>query len=100
MTTIDYDAPRRSVVELDEDSLDELQARRASAQSPVVDLEQPDVVEGFELPGADLANEEPTMTVVVPMLADEFRCSRCFLVYHHSQRIPERKARDVCRECA
>jgi hypothetical protein len=39
------------------------------------------------------------MSVVVPMRADEFRCSR-FLVYHHSQRVPEYRARDVCRECA
>jgi hypothetical protein len=40
------------------------------------------------------------MSVVVPMRADEFRCSRCFLVYHHSQLVPEYRARDVCRECA
>jgi hypothetical protein len=64
MTTIDYDAPHRSVVELD----------------------KPDAVEGFELPGVELTAEEPTMSVVVPMLADEFRCSHCFLVCHRSQR--------------
>jgi hypothetical protein len=100
MITIDYDAPRRSVVELEEDSIEELKTRRASAQSPVVDVDAADTVEGLELSGGELTAEEPTMTVVVPMLADEFRCSRCFLVYHHSQRIPEHKPRDVCRECA
>jgi hypothetical protein len=100
MTTIDYDAPRRPVVEREDDSVEELQARRVSARPPVVDLDAPDTVEGFELPGAELAGEEPTMTVVVPMRADEFRCSRCFLVYHRSQRVPAHQGRNVCRECA
>jgi hypothetical protein len=87
MTTIDYDARRRTVEEVEEDSLNGLPAPRVSAQSPVVDLEQPDAVEGFELPGEELTAEEPTMSVAVPMRADEFRCSRCFLVYHRSQRL-------------
>jgi hypothetical protein len=100
MTTIDYDGPRRSVVELEEDSLEDLRARDVSAQSPVVDADEADAVEGFELPGAELTAEEPTMTVVVPMRADEFRCSRCFLVCHLSQRVPGCKGRDACRECA
>jgi hypothetical protein len=100
MTTIDYDAPRRSVAEPEEDSLKKFPAPRVSPQSPVVDVDEADAIEGFELLGAELTAEEPTMTVVVPMRADEFRCSRCFLVYHHSQRVPQHKARDVCRECA
>jgi hypothetical protein len=58
---------RRPVVEREDDSVEELQARRVSARSPVADLDAPDTVEGFELPGAELADEEPTMTVVVPM---------------------------------
>jgi hypothetical protein len=66
----------------------------------VVDLHELDAVEGFELPGVDLTAEEPTISVVVPMPADEFRCSHCFLVCCHSQRVPGRKGRDVCRECA
>jgi hypothetical protein len=33
MTTIGYDAPRRSIVELEEGSIEELQARPVSAQS-------------------------------------------------------------------
>jgi hypothetical protein len=100
MTTIDYDAPRRPVVEREDDSVEELQARRVSARPPVVDLDAPDTVEGFELPGAELAGEEPTMTVVVPMRADEFRCSCCFLVYHRSQRVYGHEEQDICRECA
>src|SRR5215207_4984161 len=57
MTMTDYDAPRRPAVELDEDSLEELQARRASAQSPVVEVDETEAAEGFELPGADLSDE-------------------------------------------
>jgi len=96
MSITNYDAPRRPVVDLDEDSLEELKARRALAQSPAVDLDE---AEEFELPGADLSDEELTVSVL-PMLADEFRCTRCFLVYHRSQRVAPGHPRDVCRECA
>jgi len=95
----DYDAPRRSMVDLEEDSLEELKARRASAQSPTVDLDETEAAEGFELPGADLSDEELTVTVV-PMRTDEFRCSRCFLVHHRSQLADSREGRYTCRECA
>jgi Domain of unknown function (DUF4193) len=99
MATTDYDTPRRSVVELEEDSLEELKAGRATAQSAAVDVDEADAAEGFELPGADLSEEELTVTVV-PMLSDEFRCSRCFLVYHRTQLASGSKGSEVCRECA
>ena len=95
----DYDAPRRDEVDLGEDSLEELKARRVDAQSSVVDVDETDVSETFELPGADLADEELTVKVL-PMQADEFRCSRCFLVHHRSQLAYERKGELICRECA
>ena len=98
-STTDYDAPRRPVVELETDSLEELRARRASAQSPVADVDEVDAAEVFELPGADLSDEELTV-VVVPMQADEFRCSRCFLVHHRSQLAHQRNGQDVCTECS
>jgi hypothetical protein len=97
MAITDYDAPRRATVELGEDSLEELQARRASGQSPVVDLDEADAAEAFELPGADIFDEELTVSVV-PMQTDEFRCTRCFLVHHRNRRAaPEQ---DLCRDCA
>jgi hypothetical protein len=99
MAITDYDAPRRTVVELEEDSLEELQARRVAAQSPLVDLDETEAADGFELPGADLSNEELTVSVI-PILADEFRCSRCFLVHHRSQRTNGRNGQDICAECA
>ena len=95
----DYDAPRRDEVDLGEDSLEELKARRVDAQSAVVDVDEVDVAESSELPGADLADEELTVKVI-PMQADEFRCSRCFLVHHRSQLAAERNGELICRECA
>ena len=35
---------------------------------------------------------------VVPMQADEFRCSRCFLVQHRNQRASAEST--VCRDCS
>jgi Domain of unknown function (DUF4193) len=98
-TTTDYDAPRRPLADLDEDSLEELKARRTSAQSAAVDVDEAEAAEGFELPGADLSGEELTVAVV-PMRGDEFRCSRCFLVHHRSQRVDKGDGQVVCRECA
>ncbi|NJC71607.1 DUF4193 domain-containing protein [Planosporangium thailandense] len=100
MPITDYDAPRTATAELDEDSLEELQARRtAAAQSPTLDLDGMDIDDGFELPGADLSSEELTVSVV-PMLSDEFRCSRCFLVHHRSQRTIGGNGQEICTECA
>jgi Domain of unknown function (DUF4193) len=97
MAITDYDAPRRPAVELEDDSLEELQARRAAAQSPTVDLDEPDG--DFELPGAELSDEELTVSVV-PMRADEFRCDSCFLVHHRSQLVVQSTGRRLCRDCA
>jgi formylmethanofuran dehydrogenase subunit E len=95
----DYDAPRRDEAELGEDSLEELKSRRTDAQSAVVDVDETDIAEGFELPGADLADEELTVKVI-PMQQDEFRCSKCFLVHHRSQLAFEKNGEPVCKECA
>jgi hypothetical protein len=95
----DYDAPRRDEVDLGEDSIEELKSRRTDTQSASVDVDEVDVAETFELPGADLADEELTVRVL-PMQADEFRCSRCFLVHHRSQLAIERNGELICTECA
>ena len=96
----DYDAPRRSEVdELGEDSLEELKARRADAQSGIVDVDEAEFGESFELPGSDLSSEELTVRVI-PKQADEFTCSRCFLVHHRSRLAAERNGQLICRDCA
>jgi hypothetical protein len=95
----DYDSPRKTDDDLGEDSLQELQARRMDKSSSTIDLDPDDVAEGLELPGADLSNEE-LVTRIIPRQADEFTCSRCFLVHHRSQIAEERGGQLVCRECA
>lgn len=96
----DYDAPRRSDSdELAEDSLEELKARRNEGQSGVVDADESEIAENFELPGADLSGEEMTVKVL-PKQADEFTCSSCFLVHHRSRLAEERNGKLVCRDCA
>jgi hypothetical protein len=96
----DYDTPRRSEVDdLGEDSLEELKARRAEAQSGSVDVDEAELAEGLELPGADLSGEELTVKVL-PKQSDEFTCSSCFLVHHRSQLATEKDGRPICRECA
>jgi Domain of unknown function (DUF4193) len=95
----DYDTPRKTDDELNEDSLEELKARRADASSGVVDVDETELAENLELPGADLSNEELSVRVL-PRQADEFTCSRCFLVHHRSQLASQKNGQYVCRECA
>jgi Domain of unknown function (DUF4193) len=96
----DYDTPRRTdESELGEDSIEELKARRAEAQAGTVDVDETDLAESLELPGADLSGEELTVRVL-PRQADEFTCSRCFLVHHRSQLAMDKGGQLVCRECA
>jgi hypothetical protein len=86
----DYDEPRHNESDaVVEDSLEVLKERHRKAQSPVVDVEETDTAEGFELPGADLSGEELSVRVV-PKQADEFTCSACFLVHHRHRYAGER----------
>lgn len=95
----DYDAPRKTDDEISEDSIEELKSRRVDTRSSSVDVDETEQAEGFELPGADLSGEELSVRVL-PRQADEFTCSRCFLVHHRSQLASEKNGVMVCRECA
>ena len=95
----DYDNIRKEDDELGEDSLEELKARRAEAQAGTVDVDEAELAETLELPGADLSGEELTVKVM-PRQADEFTCSRCFLVHHRSQLASDKGGVLICRECA
>ena len=95
----DYDSPRKTDDDMTEDSLQELQARRMDQSSSTIDMDPDDTAESVELPGADLSNEDLSVRVI-PRQADEFTCSRCFLVHHRSQLAEERGGQLVCRECA
>ncbi|KXX58556.1 DUF4193 domain-containing protein [Rhodococcus sp. LB1] len=83
----DYDAPRVTESDEPDTSLEQLTASRKDTQSPVVDVEDTDTAESFELPGADLSGEQ----------ADEFTCTSCFLV-HHRSRLAD-PAQLICRDC-
>jgi formylmethanofuran dehydrogenase subunit E len=95
----DYDAPRKTDDDLSEDSLEELKARRADKSTASVDVDEAEQAEGFELPGADLSNVELSVRVL-PRQADEFTCSKCFLVHHRSQLAKEVGGQPVCADCA
>ena len=95
----DYDSPRKTDDEMSEDSLEELKARRQDKSASAVDVDEADLAESLELPGADLSNEELSVRVL-PRQADEFTCSRCFLVHHRSQLAKESNGMMICTECA
>jgi predicted RNA-binding Zn-ribbon protein involved in translation (DUF1610 family) len=95
----DYDTPRKTEDDASEDSLEELKARRADKSSSAVDVDETELAESLELPGADLSNEELSVRVL-PKQADEFTCSRCFLVHHRSQLAKQDGSTFTCKECA
>jgi hypothetical protein len=95
----DYDSPRKVDEDVNEDSLEELKARRVDKGASTVDVDEAEQAEGFELPGADLSNEELSVRVL-PRQADEFTCSRCFLVRHRSQLASAEGGQLICKECA
>ena len=95
----DYDAPRKTDDDLSEDSIEELKARRVDKTTGAVDEDEIEAAEGFELPGADLSNEELSVRVL-PRQADEFTCTSCFLVHHRSQLANTKGSALVCKDCA
>jgi hypothetical protein len=96
----DYDAPQRTETDdMSEGSLEDLTARRHEAQLTVLDVDESESAESFELPGADLSGEELSVRVI-PKRADEFTCSSCFLVHHRSRLASEKGGVMICADCA
>jgi hypothetical protein len=94
----DYDAPRKTDNDPDEDGIEELKAHRTKTAARRADLEEGDH-EPIELPGADLSDEQLTVTVL-PRQADEFTCTDCFLVQHRSRLVRHTRRESICRDCA
>ncbi|MFJ8016798.1 DUF4193 domain-containing protein [Streptomyces sp. NPDC096339] len=94
----DYDTPRKTDDDVDNDSIEELKARRNEKSSSSSDMDEFDSVESMDLPGADLSNEELAVRVL-PKQADEFTCMSCFLVHHRSQLAREKNGQPICRDC-
>ena len=96
--SIDYDTPRGTPEEETAEPLDELKTAKAKPGAPVIDPDEADVADSFELPGADLSHEE-LLIQVVPVRPDEFTCMSCFLVHHRSQLAREKDGKKYCIEC-
>ena len=92
---LELDAERRRL----QTELQGMQARRNEAASAVVDVDESESAESFELPGADLSGEELSVRVI-PKQADEFTCSCCFLVQHRSRLASEQNGVMICTDCA
>ena len=96
----DYDAPR--VTDPDaaaDESLEDLASRRrAEASTSVIDVDEDDAAESFELPGADLTDEELSVRVI-PKQTDEFTCSSCFLVHHKHRLAMQKGDQQICVDC-
>lgn len=94
----DYDSRLKTDDDLAEDSIEELKSRRPDSATPVVDDDDLAMAEDFELPGADLSNEELSVKVL-PKQQDEFTCTSCFLVHHISQLAYQKDTEMICTDC-
>lgn len=94
----DYDEARPDVAEASERTLKDVRQMDApSAKSVQMDLEETDLAEGTELPGAIVLDE--LVVEVVPQAADEFVCGECFSVRHRSQAAKTMAGVTICRDC-
>jgi hypothetical protein len=95
----DYDAPRATESDADE-SLEELTSRRSNdAATAVIDVDDGDTADSFDLPDAEITGEEELSVRIIPKQADEFVCSSCFLVQHHSRLALRKDGQLICTEC-
>jgi hypothetical protein len=95
----DYDEARPEVAEVSERTLKDIRRLDApGAMSVQADLEETDLSEGSELPGAIVLDE--LVVEVVPQAPDEFVCGECFALRHRSQVAREFDGVKVCRDCA
>lgn len=89
----DYDAPRKA--DDDTTSIEEIkESATTTPRGSDVDMDEGDGV-SFNIP--DVVNEDLEV-LVLPEQEDEFTCSECFIVKHHSQLANSKK--NVCIECA
>jgi hypothetical protein len=92
----DYDAPRKNDDE--NESIEAIKERIPDKLTGSVDVDEADAAEGFAIP--DVVAEDLDV-VVLPPQEDEFTCSECFIVKHHSL-LSNKKGKygKVCVECA
>lgn len=94
----DYDEVRPDVAEVSERVLKDVQKMDApTAKSVTAELDETDLSEGAELPGAILLDE--LVVEVVPQAENEFLCGECFLLRHRSMSAKTVNGTTFCREC-
>ncbi|MFJ6419281.1 DUF4193 family protein [Paeniglutamicibacter sp. NPDC091659] len=94
----DYDEARPDVAEASERTLKDVRKMDApNAKSVQSDLEEADLSDGQELPGAIVLDE--LVVEIVPRADDEFICGECFTVRHRSQAARTVAGAIICREC-
>ncbi|MCQ6271871.1 DUF4193 domain-containing protein [Pseudarthrobacter sp. R1] len=95
----DYDEARPDVAESRYATLAALRSANApDARSVVRELDEADLTDGMDLPGADLSDEVLAIEVI-PQGDDEFTCYSCFLVRHRSQIATRTDGYASCLEC-
>ncbi|RJT79223.1 DUF4193 domain-containing protein [Arthrobacter cheniae] len=102
----DYDAPRTTIDDGGDTGIPGLTdypaARQAAEQgarsAALIDEEELEAADSFDLPGADLSSEEISVQILAAQ-ADEFTCASCFLVRHRSQIAHDRGGRLYCMDC-
>jgi hypothetical protein len=98
----DYDQPKdKDTEDDDEEAVQHLAGAQNDNDGSADDDDDDDsaIADSYELPGADLSNEDSSVTVI-PTQSDEFICSHCFLVRHRSQLAYVKDGKPVCKECA
>jgi hypothetical protein len=80
------------------DPIDGPGARGTALQATLIDEDETEAADAFELPGADLSSEELAVQIL-PAQADEFTCSSCFLVRHRSQIARSKDGALYCSDC-
>jgi len=91
----DYDAPRKN--DDDTESIEVLKERGPEVSSVASDVDSEDHFDSNTIPEVSEADD----VIVVPKQQDEFTCSECFIVKHHSQRAKkDGKFGPVCVDCA
>ncbi|MBR6439980.1 MAG: DUF4193 family protein [Aeriscardovia sp.] len=66
-----------------------------------MDEDEVSLAKNFDLPSEEIEEEkDQVLPAFLPKQADEFVCSKCYLVKHKSQLDHKEGAKYVCRDCA
>lgn len=90
----DYDAPRKN--DDDHESIEAIKDRIPEKSAGATDVDEGEHGEVFLAPETI---QDDLEVVVLPPQEDEFTCTQCFIVKHHSLLSRKTKSGPVCIEC-